>query len=64
MTLKQIKIKAVEQALISSNGNKTKAAKELGVSKRSLANWVREYSVLSKFRIDPPHAGQKIRRAA
>ena len=37
---------AIRQALKASNGNRTHAAKALGISRRSLHNKLREYSIV------------------
>ncbi|OFZ54953.1 MAG: hypothetical protein A2428_03000 [Bdellovibrionales bacterium RIFOXYC1_FULL_54_43] len=58
MTLKEIKIRAIEDALIAANGNKTRAARELGVSIRWLTTWVRENPELWRFRNNRPRAGR------
>lgn len=40
MTLREIIARAVDDALARHNGNKTHAARELGIGLRTLRNWL------------------------
>lgn len=50
ITLDQIKAKVIRQALIQYKGNKTHAAKALGISLRTLKYWVNEHEILEEYR--------------
>jgi transcriptional regulator with PAS, ATPase and Fis domain len=45
LTLESIEKMAVEQALADCKGNKTKAAKKLGISERSIYNKINRYNI-------------------
>jgi transposase-like protein len=63
MKLEEIKIKAIENALISAGENKAEAARNLGVSIRALRYWIDQYQELSRFRRSTPiQRGGGIRR--
>lgn len=51
MTLLEIKLKAIHDTLTRHRANKTKAAKELGITVKSLRNWVLRYDALKDFRV-------------
>jgi transcriptional regulator with PAS, ATPase and Fis domain len=41
--------KATERALVAAHGNRTKAAKLLGVSVRTVRNWIKRYHLEAKY---------------
>ena len=54
MTLEAVKRKAIGKALLQADGNITKAARELAVSRQTVYNYAREYGWLdSGGKIDP-----------
>jgi transcriptional regulator with PAS, ATPase and Fis domain len=50
-TMEEIKIRAIKRALVHFEGNKIHAAKALGISVRSVRNYVKHYPELSEFKI-------------
>src|SRR4051812_31247831 len=52
-----MKIEEAHRALIHFKGNKTHAAKALGIGIRTMRNWVRKYDLLKEFRKGPFIAG-------
>lgn len=50
LTLKKIEERAIEECLDFFDGNKTRAAKELGVSIRTIRNKVAERRNLERFK--------------
>lgn len=49
-TLHQVMLKCVHEALRRHGGNKTNAARELGVTTRCLRSWVAKFDELKDFR--------------
>ena len=47
--LSEIRKKAVERALTETKGNRTKAADILGISVRTVRNWIKKYGLGEKF---------------
>jgi DNA-binding NtrC family response regulator len=48
MTLEEVERKHIEKALVAFNGNKTHAAKALGVSLKTLYNKLHIYGMITK----------------
>jgi two-component system response regulator AtoC len=46
-SLEEIEREAIEEALARCQGNRTKAAKELGISRRTILNKIRTYGLSS-----------------
>jgi DNA-binding NtrC family response regulator len=53
MTLQEVKIRVVRDALIYFDGNKTETAKALGISVRGLRNLVAENDKLKDYYVAP-----------
>lgn len=54
MNLLDVKRNEIRQALIRNNGNKTKAAQDLGISLRTIRNVVADDPNLREFRVESP----------
>ena len=57
LKIDSIRKKAAEDALLNTNGNRTKAAQILGVSVRTVRNWINRYELGKKF---PYQRGRQI----
>jgi transcriptional regulator with PAS, ATPase and Fis domain len=49
-TLHEVLLRLVHDTLKRNDGNKTRAAKELGVTVRCVRNWIAKFDELSEFR--------------
>lgn len=49
LKITQIHRRAAEKALTETSGNRTKAAEILGVSVRTVRNWIRRYDLGTRF---------------
>lgn len=48
-TLAEIEREAIEAALVACNGNKSEAARRLGITARTIRNKQKEYAVLDRI---------------
>lgn len=55
-TLEEVKVRAVKRALLHFEGNKKRVAKALGISIRSVRNYVSRYPELHEFKVVWPIA--------
>lgn len=53
MTLEDVEVQAIEQALAHHGGNKMRTAKELGIAIRTLRTKIAFYECLAPYRADP-----------